>query len=114
VVVLKVPVGYSLALSMTFRRLTIRESAPSSPTWGPQGQGVRGQHNGEDGRWPPNRTLRIVWKEVRGCSVGPKIPLTPPGCGAPSPTIPSMSGCTAECASPQTAGLEGTDAADKY
>jgi hypothetical protein len=32
--------------------------------------------------WPPNRTLRTVWMEVRRCSGGVKNSLDPPACGA--------------------------------
>ena len=28
------------------------------------------QNDGEDGRWPANRTLRVVWREGRRCSGG--------------------------------------------
>ena len=40
---------------------------------GSRGQG--GQNHGKVGRWSPNRTFRIVWKEVRRCTGGLGNPL---------------------------------------
>jgi hypothetical protein len=49
------------------------------PDMGPAGSGGQGgQNDGKVGSWPPNRTLKIVWTEVRKCSGGVKNTLAPP------------------------------------
>jgi hypothetical protein len=90
------------------------------PPGGQGGQGFRGAktNDGEDGRWPPSRTLRIVWKEVGRCSVGVRNTLDPLACGAPAATAcrtrsgSGRSCWSSTCAAKRQAG-EGVSLAHK-